>query len=984
MSDAKQRFKDGLRPEAQAVEFGELSWSQVEAARDVVDALHSAYNEEQSTKVKKNRRNHILIISGEKGTGKTTLVHTLRSWFDAPSQLTSAYQDDVLERLHLSKNERAKYATIGNDLNKAIQSCKNVTWLDVLSLDPMLRGTNLVAAIFARITEAAARNSDDRQFQSGGLLDPVSIGERALHELGSLRSDAVMALEGNLSERAGGMDPESYAITATENEKKKMEVADRLNRVLRRLIEGATGSTEVAVRGLYILPIDDIDSAPERAVEMLKLAYSLSIPRLVFLLLGSADVADQFLFYHVQGELLQLMGSGEHLETAAQEQVTATANEIASSSLRKMVPPSQRIHIEPLTLEHARRFRAGQKVSGESSETLAARLRGIGFSASVFSSATTVPEKRVPPRVDLHSLLLTKDPFGDEEDYFYDGQGLLRTAPRQLSDLYSLVERASKQNPSQPAQPSKSSQQGDHQPAEDAQNDHSQLIEDLFTEALRPLIDEDGQLTPVVQREIKSCLQREELSRKIELTPPALRMVTETGDHFELEVDPFATPLLSLNPSCHIVSRRVRNLAIQSARPGAKERQLAESSRSTFKVIHDLIRFTGAGVVTASIPHSDRAQLAFTQWNDGINAPFEIPWLQTDWATFWHTDLFFRVWNRGLWKIRRICSEKADLRANDFGYLLAVTAAAALMVTADVRPKEVENEKSKQIQRPEPWAGLKRLLGSSRENHSGSWNWKNIGFESAGDGPEALSKTALALADHVQRKRTSGEDDDEADQIDAVLVNLALLMAPETGIPEPRQHDASHAGDLIPPSFHAVFNVSGKDYPHLLGHPYFQQLARKVRRKRLERMGTRASTLLGVALLNPRLAREIVSEKSVERGICDVIEHAQSQYPYFGKAEFALTEKGAKEIADLFCPTNHDLRQAFLQAERASAHQAISRHDLDCLQDYLVLKAHTRTGCGEPDTKNSLQAPSVPPAAPAAPNAPPHPAGGLDASSSGD
>ena len=893
MSDAEEKHTQGLRMEAQAVEMGRLSLSQLSAAATITEKIHSAYNQKQPKRARDERRNQILMVSGDKGAGKTTLAMSLRRWYDPERNVKAEHDEGKLKEAGLTRGEEIQnYQQLGTRIGNSVRDLRDVHWLDVLSLDAMPPGTNLVAAIFARITEAAARQNDPNSpfRQDRGLLEPVSLFERALHELGSLRSDAVMALEGNLHLRNEGMDPESYAIAAIESEKKKLEISERLNNVLRRLIERATTRGESEVKGLFVLPVDDLDSSPSRAAEMLSLAYSLSIPRLIFLLMGSVDTLDQILFYQVQGQFRELLQTTGQVDQAALEKITSTANEIASNSLRKMIPPSQRISLEPLTLEHAARFipegriKSGEKIfASEASTSLENYLEEIRINPNVFytppkkeapteaaqthgsaNAGNSSPNEYIAPTISLKDLLFTKDPFlsnssdsraevRDSNHYIYDGLRLLESAPRQLADLHRLL-------------------------IESRGHKNSSLIHRLFTDTFIPLVDEDGPLTPPVQDTLKECLKHDPLSGEVELTPPHLSMRTATGDRIELPVGPIGDKEVGMYPSCLVVGQRVRSLELWSTRPGEKPRLLSTPTRSTLKFVHDLIRFTGTGVVTKSIPHKDKGKLAFTRWNDGVNEPFDVPWLSTEWLTFWHTDFFFRVWNKGLVRLREVCRSKSEFEASDLPYPMAIIAAASLVTAASTRiPTNVSWIS-------EDWAEqLNSLMGT------GDWTLKALNQAASG-----IATVAEELASRAKVRRADKEEDDQTEQIHNTLVNLALLFAPECSIAWKRK------GLPAIPTAIATF-LEKNDYMR-------SYAVADVRRFRLKRLRTHASTLLGIAFLNPAvfMGRSATAQRIVDTSaVMDFFFEAPS---HFG---------GPGPISSgLYCPTEQDLRQAFLQSER--------------------------------------------------------------------
>lgn len=762
-----------LRLEAQPIELGLMSRSQLKGAEKLASFVRFAYEQSDGSSDANQYHNQVLMVSGDKGSGKTTLLLTLRKWLEDTSELGREI-GEISERSGFSAHECEEYKKAETTIPIKHDGKSKITWLDPLSLDYLPKGSNLVASLFARISHEIGRRSD----QHRGVLEPVSAEDRAIHELQSLTNDAVTCLEGNLDQRAPYMDPDSYAIAATEGEKKKLEVKSRLNSVLGRLIAGPQRKSDDKVKGIFIFPVDDLDSSPERAMEMLKIAYSLSIPRLLFVLLGSVETMDQILFYKIQGEFRDLLRSQGQINPDDLESVTAKANIVASSLLRKMVPPSHRIQLDPLTVQHARRFKPEKKYT----DGLEKKLSSLAFSPEVLFTGSYPP-----PNISVASLLLAKEPWvkdGSESakatestSYFYDGLGLLQVAPRQLADLYSLVER------SIPPQTDTSSNTATVQEPNWSTADQKTFLGNLFHEIFCPIVDEDGPLTPPIQRSLKKCLEVDSLFNEVELTPPSIQMVPETGDHIELDIPPRLTEKGSQHEamiSTYVIADRVRTVGLEAAY-GDKPRALAPATRSTFKALHDLIRFTNAGVITKPVTHVALNKLALTRWDNGSDTKPEFPWLSVEWKTFWHTDLFLRLWNRGLQKVREICRDPADLKEEELAHLLACIAATSMVATAsawittDAKvsvPASLENAMTEFFSsQPTP---------PQESGKPARWTFEGLKFSTL---MEEVEKQAKQLCDWVAQKREEGRDDDEAEQIDAVLINLILLKTTECNIP---------------------------------------------------------------------------------------------------------------------------------------------------------------------------------------------------------
>lgn len=353
-----------LRKEAAAVSFLELTESQRIAVDKLSEFLQEAL-ELSNKEPSEDRRSRVVLVSGGKGCGKTSLVHTLRELMETKEvfeKLAGKGSNQNIEKAKGSKKLESFVARrnrlqsrFGHDLHK---NDRKVTWLDPLYLDPMPAGTNLTAAVLARIHKHASR--EEQSARPSGLLDPITHVDRAKHELESLQNSAVTSLEGNLDQRAQALDADGFAVNAMDAERQKLEVAKKLNDILGSLAAGVAGNP-TKTKGLFVLPVDDMDVRPSRAVQMLQLATMLSIPRLFFLFLGESDAIDQVLFYQTQGEYIRVLGDALASRKEIADSIEAKSNEIASSLLRKFLPPAQRLKLDPMSLGEALLYPKGLK-----------------------------------------------------------------------------------------------------------------------------------------------------------------------------------------------------------------------------------------------------------------------------------------------------------------------------------------------------------------------------------------------------------------------------------------------------------------------------------------------------------------------------------------------------------------------------------------------------------------------------------------------
>ena len=241
-----------------------------------------------------------------------------------------------------------------------------LVWLDPIDMEPLPASTNLLAAILARInrashphrsTPSAYADSRDRP-QPPRLIDSTPDYQEAMLALQELETNVALAWDGNVAGRAGSTDPDTYAVEVMRAEMARLGLNVNVNRVLDLL------ATRVFDRGvirdpIFILAIDDFDLNPTRSLELIRLLRAVSTPRLFTIILGDLRVAEAVFSLRVSGTLAATAGpaaNGRLLSLQANE-VRSIASELASHSLRKMIPPAQRIHIHMMSVAESLRYR---------------------------------------------------------------------------------------------------------------------------------------------------------------------------------------------------------------------------------------------------------------------------------------------------------------------------------------------------------------------------------------------------------------------------------------------------------------------------------------------------------------------------------------------------------------------------------------------------------------------------------------------------
>ena len=200
-----------LRPEARAVGWAELDSAQKSAFVRIVAALEEAVGALATNTVGEDRMSRILLLSGARGTGKTTVFLSARSVLH-PSADVAKFGDAALRK-------RIK------------ELSKNVVWLETLDMEMIPRSTNLLAAILARV-DRAIRPDAEASTSSGTIFDTSPDQNDALQQLQRLQADVASAWDDDFLSHNVQFDSTTFTIESIEVERKRLGLNRKLSEVL--------------------------------------------------------------------------------------------------------------------------------------------------------------------------------------------------------------------------------------------------------------------------------------------------------------------------------------------------------------------------------------------------------------------------------------------------------------------------------------------------------------------------------------------------------------------------------------------------------------------------------------------------------------------------------------------------------------------------------------------------------------------------------
>ena len=682
-----------LRPEAEKINLNELTKSQREAVTNAVEILDAAA--ESSTPKNHHNNSRLLFLSGPKGTGKTTLIKTVQSLFDentGKKMIDDARSDVNYERHEESKREYNKFIDKleekfkGHGGHESLR--QTVYWLDNFTLDPMPLGTNILGAILARL-ELFINNN--RKPTAVGPLESISTWERSKYELANVRTDAIQAYENNITKYESSMDLESYSTVVSHVEQTKVNISKRLENALDNIINNQHSSNNSSAefidrRGVYVIVIDDLDLRPEKAIEVIKLAYSLPVRRLFFIFIGILEDLDEVLFYQVQGEYRKLMD--HHVLSEDNQEIKAIANEVSSSLLRKLIPVAHRVTIDSMNMQETFKYQTnvdGQERDQKQKEELTFDkiLSGIKIDNHFVEDIKTLTHSYKYEAGDADNSDTSHFTFldlidqgarhGDSQNIepLYDGSQVLNAPPRQIADLYATLREVynneKKKNEVQKDVNDNERRNDEKKQVEEkqAKGPASNLIDTLFKDYIG-VVDEDGHLTSSVQRILKGAIEKHSIW---EMSCQFLFSKLVDGDSVTLSPlsgSKFALNTISLSLTCKRILREdlwvqdreeqlsSKNKHVPSKGTNIDNHKLGNRTRASLKLIHDLMKFSGQGTVRHDINCFNLGEISNTEWRHPILGSLLIPWSINPWITFFHRDHFFDDWSNRFEHLRDV------------------------------------------------------------------------------------------------------------------------------------------------------------------------------------------------------------------------------------------------------------------------------------------------------------------------------------------
>ncbi len=336
------------RQEARVLKFSELTDQQKHAAFEVHALLRGylgrKYEPSKPAKglrrllphIDESRWNQNLLLDGDRGSGKTSLLVTLlQLWSD----LLTPDRDDKL-----ADDPKAR-----DDLKAKVEEWKinpndwPVVPLSIVDLQPLPEHTPVLlhlAEPLVRVLETIEEQENPEE-PAPAWLGAEHQGLKSRKAWDELVRTIVAGWDDAAGDRWRRLDPENAEFEINRAVRGHQAVVSSFHAFVDRLIEDFKSSRHIGGRTpLFVLSVDDADMNPDRAEELLEALRMLHHPRLVFLLTGESDLFYRIAEERVARTLRSPRGRTQEDETSPVRDRLATT--LARRVYDKILPPSHR------------------------------------------------------------------------------------------------------------------------------------------------------------------------------------------------------------------------------------------------------------------------------------------------------------------------------------------------------------------------------------------------------------------------------------------------------------------------------------------------------------------------------------------------------------------------------------------------------------------------------------------------------------------
>ena len=286
------------------------------------------------------RTNNVILISGERGSGKTSVLHTLlRKW----SLQNSCKCEDGA---HNCKCEALNFKGM-EDIVRALPP------IDFDPLPPFLPLYSWVIQAFFPLVQRLRSESKSRFFDG---QDCVPVEGTLMSEYRDLHKTATVGWTIGLLKQTLVRDADDFLIWQDEQQLNWQRLRSQWQKFIGRLLVELEQSRSLDSQmrmppgGLIVLPIDDLDLQVERTGELLLALRVLRHRRLVYILTGEKENTDLALRSSFHRDFVREI---RVMSERFQDEIAEITEILGESLRRKTIPSSQVFYIKGLTIKEA-------------------------------------------------------------------------------------------------------------------------------------------------------------------------------------------------------------------------------------------------------------------------------------------------------------------------------------------------------------------------------------------------------------------------------------------------------------------------------------------------------------------------------------------------------------------------------------------------------------------------------------------------------
>ncbi|MCP4115292.1 MAG: hypothetical protein GY737_07750 [Desulfobacteraceae bacterium] len=624
----------GLRPEAQPFEFNRLSQNQTKAVKELLKKLNEAVKaldewgedrkcEKPSFEIPISKKNHnrIAFLSGGRGSGKTSVLHTLIKLLGSDS---GAYLKESKESEKNKIEEKLK------------EIKKRVIWLRPIQMETLPNSTNLLVAILSRINDAIDRLGAGLGDNHGYKADPFALNQdvqKTLSDFERLQRDVAMAWDGNLEQHAASMDPDTYAVEVLRVERNRFKLDEKLIKILDGLNEHLIPN-ENNKKSIFVLPIDDFDSSPHRSEHLVKLIHLTSVPYLFTVILGDIDITRNIFNQNIKKYLSSAGNDAAFLHVPLNNRI---AHESSANAMRKLFPMSHIVELKPMTWKEVLDFKP--KGKDESVKDLLDTMH-VAINTRKEYDNQYVAGQHIQSLKDFLDIKIediveceseSESESGSAKEYklkdmVYNGPALLSMYPRHVQDLWRYLKQ-------------KNDDGND--------KDKYRFGKEFALKFFKQTASEDRKLSLEISDELLNSV-RKDFSGHVQLDTEHMLLESLSGPGLRINKNKNEKEKRKSTITIRLPKDWICKIKIESQKHSEPARwvKISEDSSVAMMLLHDLIILSKPnGTIGPSLMKKHGGPCwAYTLWPVGPSGGIDVLWLTPPWRSLWAHDFMRRCW----------------------------------------------------------------------------------------------------------------------------------------------------------------------------------------------------------------------------------------------------------------------------------------------------------------------------------------------------